>query len=348
MDDNIDIFTVKRNAIWDWADEYDQLSKAVYGKNYTFSSAQAFHSLGKKTSVVCACMKGKLVAIMMFVHEEENDTMELGRFMKHPDTPFHAITMMPEMREVFAGLLEDPYLLIFGRSRLWVTSEILEYAGLQITGSWITPFSVTSQWGKGKAHHYIGLYFLPQAGRIQKTMAITTSLSKLLPKWRPIFQQHSFGIEPFEGLMDRLEDIEEGKFIHRIDNDIIHQGEYANIPCLPDKEIIEKIEHLLREGYVCMGMYPSWKKIQLDGKLDEVYINYLVLEKKLSGFTSYPISFPLSELHYQFTKEYLCDDNQNHLYYGFPMDKLFRIRTYSYEQKNFLETEQSKLLQNQS
>jgi len=73
-----------------------------------------------------------------------------------------------------------------------------------------------------------------------------------------------------------------------------------------------------------MGLFPSWKKVDISG--DTIYVSLLLFQKRGDAIYNYPSNFALSNTHYQFTKQFLCDENRQHYFYGKHIDALFRSR----------------------
>ena len=172
---------------------------------------------------------------------------------------------------------------------------------------------------------YLGLYFLPNDQRVKKTLKIPRRIRELFPGWAFVFDIFPFEQPPLDLPIEPIfEDLPPEPIP---DKSSAIGGKIAYIPCIPNEETKNKMLSMVEDGYALMGLFPSWKKVNISG--DIVYVSMLLFQKRGDAIFNYPADFALSHIHYHFTKQFHCDENKQHYFYGKLFGELFRRREMS-------------------
>ena len=304
------------------APHIDKLFILSWGENYPYLFSKSVDKQGPDSRGIGIWYGENLVGFSGFIQNKVDNHLEFGRLIKDPRYDYDLTVIGNEFNRALQEVQKDPYKIFFATTRIWITSNYLELARFKITGSIVYPAYLASAWNDGMCYPYQGLYFLPNARRIKKTVKIPQMIRDLFPKWALVFDVFPFE-QPSQDLP--VEPIFEDLPPEPIpENSSAIGGKIAYIPCIPNEETKNKILSMVEDGYALLGLFPSWKKVDISG--DTVYVSMLLFQKCGDAICNYPTNFALSHIHYQFTKQFHCDENNQHCFYGKPFDELFRRR----------------------
>jgi len=187
-----------------------------------------------------------------------------------------------------------------------------------MAGSLVYPAWANSQWGEGLANPFLGLYLFCKPIRAKNTARLPQWVWDLFPSWGEVFSRHRFP----ESVPEVQLDLSFETLPPKPGTSESSGGDLAWVPCLPNDAILSAVRGLLETGYTLMAFLPSWKRIQRNGIRH--YISYLVLERCHETFTSFPESFALTPVHYDFVNTYQCGPEGTHLLYRRSILELFR------------------------
>jgi len=304
------------------AEHVDKLFILVYGENYPYLFSESLEKIGPDSRGIVVWYGNNLVGYSGFIQDNTDNHTEFGRLIKNPLYDYDLTVMGNEYNRAIQEIQKDPSKIFYGTTRLWITSNYLELTGFKITGSMIYPTHLSSTWNNGMCYPYLGLYFLPNDLRVKKTIKIPQRIRALFPKWDMVFDTF-----PFE---QPALDLPVGPIIEDLPPEPTPEkrsaigGKIAYLPCIPNEAIENKMLSMIEDGYALMGLFPSWKKIDMSG--DTVYVSMLLFQKCGDAICNYPANFALSNAHYLFTKQFHCDENDQHCFYGKPFGELFRRR----------------------
>lgn len=302
----------------EYSEAVDALFIVMYGRDYPYMSEKVFDSIGPDSRAICIWYNDLLVGYLGFIQDKYDNKMDFGRLVKHPEYVYSLTVMGDELNMVLNEIHKDHSRLFYGTTRLWISSFYLEMYTFQITGSMVHPLFLPCPWGE-MGYHYFGMYVLPKEQRLAHTMKLPPWVTEFVPSWQPVFEGYDFGAPLSElALEPSYEDFGPEKGRTSID------GRMAFIPCVQDDRLIERVRAMLEDGWVCMSFLPAWKRANKED--NERYVNFLLFQKREVTFRRYPTEFPLSPIHYEFTRKYHCDESMIHLFYGKSFHELFGER----------------------
>jgi len=301
------------------ADELDALFLALYGDQYPYLSRKAFAGIGAESSAVSMRYKDRIVGFTAFIHDSLDHRVEIGRLMRHPGYHFEMCGAIADPgTKLFEEYRADPEMLLHGTTRVWIASYYLESLNFTMAGSLVYPAWANSQWGDGLANPFLGLYLFCKPIRAKNTAGLPQWVCDLFPSWCAVFSQHRFS----ESVPEVRLELSFEALPPEPGTSESSGGDLAWVPCLPNDAILSAVRGLLETGYTLMAFLPSWKRIQRNGIRH--YISYLVLERCHETFTSFPESFALTPVHYDFVNTYQCGPEGTHLLYRRSILELFR------------------------
>lgn len=314
------------------AQHIDKLFSLSWGENYPYLFSKSVDKQGPDSRGIGIWYGENLVGFSGFIHSEADNHLEFGRWIKDPRYNYDLTVMGNELNRAMQEVQKDPYKIFFATARIWITSYYLELGRFKITGSIVYPAYLASAWNDDMCYPYQGLYFLPNHQRIRKTMKIPNMIRDLFPAWSPVFGAFPFEQQPQDVPLEPIFEDLPPEPIPEKSSAI--GGKIAYIPCIPNEEKKNNILSMVEDGYALMGLFPSWKKIDISG--DTVYVSMLLFQKRGDAICNYPTNFALSNKHYLFVKQFHCDEDNQHCFYGKPFGELFRRREMGLWRKGLL------------
>ncbi|WP_457559497.1 hypothetical protein [Candidatus Harpocratesius sp.] len=353
----------KMDNLSKYADSIDLIFTKLYGNEYPYKMKNEIVKFGPDSRIIGIWFGNVLIGYSGFVHDKVHNRVEFGRLVKHPDYNFNIMVMDQYLNHIIEELHRDGDKILFGTTRLWITSAYLELLQFKMCGSMILPLHISSTWDNTTCYPYFGVYNLPLRHRIANTHQIPKWVRNLFIHWDDLFSSFNWGLP--ETAIEQ--DIIEMEFLPEISNDEMKMkgGKMFYVPCINSLKIKEKVHSLLKEGYVLSAFYPSWYKINLTNNLaskstnnttskstnnttsnssnntidnasDNIrdnmtnntssYVSILLLVKVSHAIHNFPKNFALSAIHYDFAREHFCNHQGMDLLYNKPFNQLFRRR----------------------